>query len=236
MIQKNAFFVALLALVCFCQSCNIATTVHFNKNYSGSYSTVLDLSDLLGFALMADTTGTMDQGDMIDKMRFSLDSMELEDKYNGITGIRETNVDVSDEGVVTIAFKFDNIDALNASFKEMQEQATQNADGMGESMLPTDFLGGGNQLFTRQGKMITHTMSTDAGLGEGLMGEEGGSDMDMFSSMIDYTIDLSFDRKVKSVDVKGLTVVEKGTNVVRTRVDFASFLKDGKYSIAVTTK
>jgi hypothetical protein len=156
-----------------------------------------------------------------------------------MSGIRDAKVDVSDGGIVTIGFKFDNMESLNASFKAMAERTTQKMDGMGDGsmdMLPTDFLGGGDQSFTREGKTITHAMNSEGGL-EGLMGgEEGGGDMDMISSMIDYTINLSFDRKIQSVDVEGLTIVEKGKNTVKARVDFPTLLKEGKYSIKVKTK
>lgn len=225
------FAVAVLLL----QSCNIATTVHFNRDYSGTYSTVLDMSDLISMAGMFDTTGTMDQSSMIAEMRHSLDSIQLENTYNSMSGIRDADVDVSDEGVITIGFKFDNIESLNASFKTLQEKTGSSMEGAGD-MIPTDFLGGGEQLFEREGKTITHSMKTETGLGEGFgMGAEGG-DMDMFSSMIDYTINLSFDRKVKSVDVEGLTLVEKGNNIVKTRVDLATLMKDGKYTLKVKTQ
>ncbi|HLF63739.1 MAG TPA: hypothetical protein VI603_08300 [Saprospiraceae bacterium] len=236
---NNFLLCVVLTFAWLLQGCNIATTVHFNKDYSGTYTTVLDLSDLIGMAGMFDTTGTMDQNKMVEEMRLSMDSLELEETYNSLSGIRDAQLDVSDEGVISIGFKFDNVEALNASFKSMQERTAQKMEGMGEGsmdMLPTDFLGGGDQLFIREGKTLTHALNTEGGLGEGLMGEGGGDDMDMMSSMIDYTIDLSFDRKVKSVDVEGLTIVEKGTHVVKTRVDFANLLKDGKYSIKVRTK
>lgn len=238
--MKTTKFLVLgmLAFAWLIQSCNIATTVHFNKNYSGTYETVLDLSDLISMAGMFDTTGTMDQNSMIAEMRHSLDSMQLEDTYNGLSGIRDAKVNVSDEGIVTVGFMFDNIESLNASFKTMQERTSQKMEGMGEGsmdMLPTDFLGGGDQSFTKDGKTISHAMNTEAGL-EGLMGGEEGGDMDMFSSMIDYTLNLSFDRKIQSVDVAGLTIIEQDKNVVKTRVDFANLMKEGKYSIKVKTK
>ncbi len=232
---NNFLLCLLLAFAWMCQSCNIATSIHFNKDYSGTYTSLIDLSDLISMASMFDTTGTMDQNQMIEQMRDSMESLNLVDMYNNLSGIEDANVEVSDEGAISIAFKFDNLEALSASFKSLENTAGQMNSGEGAmEMNPADFLGG-DHVFKKEGKTLSYSLASEGGLGEGLMGEEGG-DMDMFTSMIDYTIDLSFDRKVKSVDVEGLTIVEKGTNVVKTRVDFATFLKEGKYSIKVKTK
>jgi hypothetical protein len=217
-----------------CQSCNIATSIHFNKDYSGTYSSLIDLSDLLSMASMFDTTGTMDQNTMITQMRDSIGSLNLEGMYNNLSGIKDANVEVSDEGAILVAFKFDNLESLTASFKSLENTAGQMSSGEGSmDMNPADFLGG-DHMFKREGKTLSYSLSSEGGMGEGMMGE--GGDMDMITSMIDYTVNLSFDRKVKSVDVEGLTIVEKGTNEVKTRVDFAKFLKDGSYSIKVKTK
>jgi hypothetical protein len=154
-----------------------------------------------------------------------------------LSGIRDANVEVSDAGVISIGFKFDNIESLNASFKSMQERTAEmeGLDDASMDMLPMDLLGGGDQIFKREGKTVSYVFDSDGGMGEGLMNEDGG-DLEMISSMIDYTIDLSFDRKIKSVDVEGVTIVEKGNNLVKTRADFAKLIADGKFSIMVKTK
>lgn len=196
---------------------------------------VLDMSELISMASMFDTTGTMDQDQMIQQMRDSMGALQLDNAYNDLAGIDNANVEVSDEGVITIAFDFDNVESLNASFKALQDKTAEMSEGSMD-MMPTDLLGGGEQMFKREGKVIVHSMNSEGGLGEGLMGGGEGEDMDMFSSMIDYTIDFSFDRRVKSVDVEGLDIIEKGDKIVKTRVDFAKMMKDGKYSIKVKTK
>jgi hypothetical protein len=221
---KHLTFYLALALAGILQSCSVATTVHFNKDFSGTYQTVLDMSGLISMAGMADTTGTMDQSQMVEQMRLSIDSLELADAYNSVSGIRDAVVDVSDDGVISIGFMFDNVESLNASFKSVQEKTTQkmgNQDSGSMDMLPTDFLGGGDQMFKRNGKSISHSLNSE-GLGLG--------------AMIDYTIDFSFDRKVKSVDVDGLSILEQSSHMVKTRVDFPNLIKEGKYSIVVNTK
>lgn len=231
---NNFLLCAMLAFAWLLQSCNIATTIHFNKDYSGSYTTVLDLSDLISMASMMDTTGSMDQNAMIGQMRDSLETLQLAEMYNNLSGIHDASVDVSDEGAITIGFKFDNLESLSASFKSLENSAEQMGSGGSMDMNPAALLGG-DHLFKKEGKTLSYSMSSEGGLGEGLGGGEEG-DMDMMTSMIDYTVDLSFDRKVLSVDVDGLSIVEKGNNIVKTRVDFAKFLKEGKYSIKVKTK
>jgi hypothetical protein len=221
-----------------CSGCNIATTVHFNKDYSGHYTTVLDMSEALAMAAMFDTTGTMDEDQAVSELRHSIDSMGLSSIYNGISGIHNAKADVSDKGIISISFEFDNAAALEASFVTMQERAGEKAgemDGSSMDFLPTDFLGGGKQIFRRDGKTITHGFDGGGG-GEGLLGGDESGEMDMVASMVDYTINFSFDRKVKSVDAKGLTILEESPKMVKTRVDLGTLLGGGKYSIEIKTK
>lgn len=236
--KTTTYFLAIVTVViCMCQACSVATSVHFNKNYSGTYQTIVDMSEFISMAGMFDTTGTVDPVQMIAEMRHKLDSMQLDDVYNGLSGIRDAEVGVSDEGVISIAFKFDNIESLNASFKTMKERTAQ-SEGMDDpsmDMIPTDLLGGGDQVIERDGKTVTFAFNSEAGLGEALAGEDDG-DLDMISSMVDFTIDLSFDRKIKSVEVEGVTVVEQNKNLVKTRADFTKMISEGKYSIRIKTK
>lgn len=220
------------------QSCSIATTIHFNKNYSGTYKTVVDMSELISMTAMFDTTGTMTPEMAVEEMRKGLDSMGLAGMYNGMSGIRDAVAEVDDQGVMTVAFSFDNLESLTQSFKTMQERTAGEEGGAldagGMDMLPTELLGGGGeQVFSSNGKTLMHSF----GLGDGALtpGDEEMENMDMVASMMDYTIDFSFDRKVKSVEMEGLTLIEQGKNVVKTRVDFAKMLGEG-YKIEVTTK
>lgn len=233
---RNLLLVAAFGLAWLLQSCSIATTVHFNKNYSGSYMTVMDMSELISMSSMFDSTGTNDQETVIAQMRHSMDSLGIASMYNAMSGIRNARLDVSDEGVITLAFDFDNLTALNASFVRMAEHAELNP-GSGNEMLPTDLFSGSRHVFKNEGKALLYTME-NTGEGGGLFGA-GGDDMegmDFMANMMDYTIDLSFDRKVKSADVKGLTLLETGSNKVKTRVDIMKLMSDGGYSIKVNTK
>lgn len=237
--MKMRTFFCLLVCATFwlMQSCNIATTIHFNKNYSGTYKTVVDMSELISMTAMFDTTGTMTPEKAVEEMRKSLDSLGLADTYNGMSGIRNAVAEVDAEGIMTVAFSFDDLESLTQSFKTMQEQAGEQGGGLGGDgmdMLPTElFGGGGDQVFSNNGKTLMHSFA----MGDGAMspGEEEMGELDMMSSMMDYTIDFSFDRKVKSVELEGLTLLEQGKNVVKTRVDFGKMLSEG-YRIEVNTK
>jgi hypothetical protein len=190
---------------------------------------VVDLSDAISMAGMFDTTGNNEPDAMISDIRYKLDSIQLEEKYNSLDGIENADVNVTDEGVISIGFSFDNVEALNKSFTSMEELA-----GEGGGEMPMDLFGGGGSLFQLSGKTLTHSLDTDPGATEGLLGS--GEDLDMISSMIDYTVDLSFDKKIKSVSVEGLKIIEQNDNMVKTRVDFGTVMKSGKYSIKVKTK
>jgi hypothetical protein len=233
--KTNRFFLfAVLAIAMVAQSCSIATSVHFNKDYSGRYTTIFDFADLISFAGMQDTTGTMDQAQMVEDMRHKIDSLQLEQTYNELSGIDNANVEVSDEGVLTVGYDFENIESLNASFKTLEERTMQMEEMEGSmDMLPADFFGG---KFSRQGKVLTYSVDSENPFGEGLDEGEDSGDLDMLTSMLDMTFDLSFDRKIKSVDVEGVNIVEKTSNLVKTRIDLANFMKSGKYSIRIKTK
>ena len=220
------------------ESCSVATTVHFNKDFSGSYTSVMDMSEFIGMAASFDTTGASDPNEMIAQMRHTMDSLNLGELYNGMSGIRDAAVEVTDDGQISFAFKFDNVEALNASFKTMEE----NADNRGEELtsdqiMPTDFLSGGKQSFTRQKKTLTYSFSSDGEASEllGAEGEDSGN-LDMVSSMVDYTMEFTFDRKIKSSDVQGVDVIEKTAHSIKTRVDLGKMLKEGSYSVTVKTK
>ena len=230
------FAIAGLAVTLLFSSCAVTTTMHFNKDYSGSYTTEVDMSELIGMSAMFDTTGTMDQAKMVGEMRHAMDSMNLAGLYNEMSGIHNAKIDVSDEGVISIGFSFDNLAALEASFKTMQDRAAQETDGMdagGMDMLPTDLFSGGIQTFRQSGKTLTHTyrVSEDT---EGLMGDSG-DDMDMISAMVDYTLVFSFDKKIKRSDADGMTVLEQDAKMLKMRVD-ADRLIGGQYSISIVTK
>ena len=230
---------ALLALVAtiLWSGCAVTTTVHFNKDYSGTYATELDMSEVIGMAAMFDTTGTMDQNQMIDEMRHSFDSMDLVGMYNSVSGIRDAKIEVTDEGLISIVFGFDNLSSLEASFMAMKDRASESAEGFdagGMDMLPTDLFSGGVQTFSRSGKTLTHTYksSEDA---EGLLGEEGAGELDMISSMVDYTMIFSFDRKVKSSEADGMSILEQGPKMIKARLDIDRLI-GGQYSISIKTK
>ena len=235
--SRLLFFLSLCIGAMALQSCSIATTVHFNKDFSGEYAIVMDLSEFMGMAAMFDSTGTMDQNSMTAQMRHKLDSLDLAGTYNGMSGIRNAKTEVSDEGVMTISFNFDNVESLNASFLRMKEKAEQDAAAGVEmdEMMPTDLLGGGNQSYVRQGKKITHVFSSEDDT-SGLFSGDDADQLEMFSSMIDYTYTMTFDRKVKSADVKGLNIIEKDAHAIKMRVDFGDLMKEGKYSVSVSTK
>jgi hypothetical protein len=216
--------------------CNVATTVHFNKDFSGSYTTEMDMSEALAMAAMFDTTGTMDENQAVEELRHSMDSMGLSSRYEGISGIHNAKTEVSDKGVITISFQFDNPAALEASFVTMQERAGEKAgdlDSDSMDFLPTDFLGSGKQTFRKAGKTFTHAYN---GGGEDAAMDDESGELDMIGSMVDYTLNFSFDRKIKSVDAKGLTILEEGPKMVKTRVDLGTLIGGGNYSIAIRTK
>lgn len=227
---------ASFACVAVFQSCTIATTIHFNRDFSGNYTLVMDMSEFISMAAMFDTTDNTQgqQDEAIAEMRHAIDSMGVQDIYQGISGVHNAKVDLSDDGVLTIAFDFDNVQSLHAASSALEEKS---AEGMSADM-PMDLFGGSVQSFTQRGKTIIHTSeSTGGGLEtEGLEFQDDDGEMDFIAQMIDYTLEFTFDRRIRSVSADGITILQEGRNSVKTRVDAGKMLKDGKYSISITTR
>ena len=60
--------------------------------------------------------------------------------------------------------------------------------------------------------------------------------MDMMMGMMDYTVELSFDRKIKSVEIDGVDLISQDKHVVKARIDLGKMIKGGAYNIDVRTR
>ncbi|MDX1407399.1 MAG: hypothetical protein R3330_04680, partial [Saprospiraceae bacterium] len=209
-------------------------------DYSGSYEMNVDLSGLLGMAMMFDSTATSEE-DMFAEMRAGIEELGLEDQLGEMDGIDNVTAEIKDGGVIIWSFDFDNVSALNASFQALNESFMSgdmlNMDGM-EVTGQEDGEAAPLPSFTQSGKTISHR--TDYDLGDmGMEGLGGGDDegmMDMFSSMMDYTIEFSFDRKLKDVELTGMDLISRDDKMVRARVDLMSAMKAKYYEIKVRLK
>lgn len=240
--MKNSliYFLAL-GLVVLMSACTMTNEVHFNKNYSGTYALDVDFGDMMEMVKSFDPSmEDMAEGDFMDEAMSSEEREELKQEINAIDGISNTSFEVIEKTRLEFKFDFDDVESLNraftgiqSAFKEDNEMMAGGMDGMGSLGLPE---------FKKDGKVISHSATFPADqIPEETMDEldaVGGTDgmMDMMAGMMDYSVVLSFDRKIKSVEIDGVDLISQDKHIVKARIDLGKMVKGGSYNIDVRTK
>ena len=214
--------------------------VHFNKNYSGTYALYVDFADMVDMVKSFDPSmADMGEESFVDEIMSAEEREEMKQKINQIEGIGNASFEVIEESKMEFKFDFDDVESLNGAFSEIQAAVKEDNEVVSDNMAGMDGLS--LQTYTRSGKVISHSASfpvdqlpaeTMDGLDQ--MGGEGM--MEMMMGMMDYTIVLSFDRKIKSVDIGGLDLISQDKHMVKTRIDFGKMMQGGSYHINVKTK
>ncbi len=228
----------IAALMMMFQSCSVYTKVHFNKDYSGTYRTEIDMEELLMMAAMFDTTGTMDQADMMLELFDSLDSMGFTKQWDEMEGI--TNVyfePIADKGIV-VEYDFANIAVLNESINSLAESMDME-NMMGDQPVnvspttPSD-----HESFRLDKKTLSYSSPESEGspLGEmGELGDMGGGDMDL-GEMFTMKMEFTFDRKIKKVEAENMTIEKQEKQRVSASVDMDKIMEGGSYGIVFKLK
>jgi hypothetical protein len=154
-------------------SCAVEEKFHFNEDFSGHYTFEFDYSAILEF----DTTGVADAE--MDK-----GYVEMEEELKKIDGI--TNIIILSDnklGKVLVSYDFDNIEALNqANYNDEAERYDK-------------------QFFLEKNKLSFKT-DFSSQLEEYKESEMDTQDLiENIESMLDYTMLITFDKKIKSVDL-----------------------------------
>lgn len=232
--RKNFIYSILLCvLAILLQACSITSSVHFNRNYSGNYAMAIDVAGFMSFAMEFDSTAT-DEQDMLSALRDSLDVQKFAEELNAFDGVENSSMTISDGGVIRIAFDFEDIDALNTSFKYLNEDMMSESGGVlgeGSELGPSPV---GATPFKRDGKTIIH--SADYGDSPGDQEDipmDMASTVEMMSSMIDYTIEVTTDRKIKSAEVTGLDLLRQEKKFVQAKLNFSKMMEEKGYSLSV---
>lgn len=221
-------------------ACAMNNEVHFNKNYSGTYALYVDFADMVDMVKSFDPSmADMGEESFVDEIMSAEEREEMKQKINQIEGIGNASFEVIEESKMEFKFDFDDVESLNGAFSEIQAAVKEDNEVVSDNMAGMDGLS--LQTYTRSGKVISHSASfpvdqlpaeTMDGLDQ--MGGEGM--MEMMMGMMDYTIVLSFDRKIKSVDIGGLDLISQDKHMVKTRIDFGKMMQGGSYHINVKTK
>lgn len=197
----------------------------------------IDLSDFMSMAMMFDSTG-MSEDDFANEMQSNLDTDGMSEALNEMSGVSNASMEFVDGSKIVWRFDFEDVEALNASFQELNDAVMSgeliNMDGV---EIPEDAAANSNPAsYTKKGKTITHRSELDMGEVDSMMGGEDEGMMDMVMSMIDFTVEFTFDRKIKDVQISGLDILTQEDKVIRTRVDLKSAMETGAYEISVRVK
>ena len=245
MMQKVKHFFYILLTILLFQSCSIYTSVHFNKNYSGNYKTEIDLSGLMGLAMMMDTTGQMTEDQMFEGMGSMFDSLQLRESYENIEGISNVSM-TSEEGKMVIKFDFADLEALNQSYNELQSlsEMDQLLSEMEDQLMMdieeeevvkhVPFVMEGKKTLIHRSEPMGEDMGGLDMLGEGE--DMGLGEMGDLGDMFDVQLEFSFDRKIKKLEVKGMEIQKQDKRYVKTKVNMSDVMKNGNYEISFKLK
>ncbi len=236
--KKILFVLAAVASVMAFQSCSIHQKIHFNKNYSGTFKMTVNMSEALAFMSMMDTTGSMEDTDMMMEIFKGIDSVDLKGKYESIEGISDVFIEPIDEGAFVVEYKFDGLDALNASQDKMDELFNEMGSGMGGdgfSFNTDDTSPDFKPFILENKKTLTHRSekSDQSPFGDmgGMEGMEGEEMLSGLGEMFNFRTDYSFARKIKDVQAEGLVIEKREKNAVTVKMDFEKMKDLGAYNI-----
>ena len=241
--MKFNLFLVVVTLFFF-TSCSFETTTHFNKDFSGETSTIIDLSNMAGFAnMLQDEKGGKNELDSLfhfidgkgihDSIRNQIDTakMLLHD-----AGMKNMQVMREGEESIKISYSFDDLSVFDT--KKMSENLNNSIQQFDKSTEGTtellDFLN--TQSIHKEGKWLIIDIggSTIDSLKEDLKDENIDDAMmpsmlqsmgDMFKTKSTFT----FDRKVKQVISPFDYVSDKHKVIINyTMKDVFQLIKDGE--------
>ncbi len=232
------FFVVLFSA----SSCAVVNEVHFNKNYSGTFTTTLDYSGV--YDMMESFGGGEEADDMMISDQIDASQQEkMIEVMNSADGISNAQFVTSDEDRnMSISFDFEDIESIEKAFEYYQEKMIEEgpAEARDLGISPDAGLGMLTQ-FSRDGKTISYNGSVPTEMLENL-GDEMQMDINpadafgLMGEMFDYTLIMSFDRKIKEVDVEGIDILSQEKKMVKGRIDLAKMMQGDKVAINVKTK
>lgn len=230
-------FLLLTAGILLLAGCTVFNKIHFNKDYSGTFEMIVDLESMLMMASAFDTTNTMDEDELIKELQSEMNQDEIAAELNAMPGVSNGSLSIDKERGLVLTFEFEDLVALNNSFSEIQSSMDNMGGPMGEveEAEKPKF-----DAFLLNGKTLTYRSppkDTEAENELDLFGEEGGEDMmSEIGDFFEMKFEFSFDRKVKSVEAVGMTIVAQEKNRVLADVNMQEVMKDGAFEINIRLK
>ncbi|MCF6242373.1 MAG: hypothetical protein L3J74_13620 [Bacteroidales bacterium] len=176
--MKNLYFTGILLIIILLSSCTITQEFHFNKDFSGSYISTIDMSQFIDMMNSLDSSdgGT---GEFIDSLDLILTQAV---KKLETTGVRNLKSGWNNNKALFISYDFANIDELNKALNKSGMNENNTSDG-------EDFI-----FFIRKGKTLIY---------KGIPPKEtaaGGKDLGAMKDYYKYRAVFSFERRIKKSD------------------------------------
>jgi hypothetical protein len=173
--MKKIYYSGIFLIIFILSSCTITQEFYFNKDFSGTYTSTIDMSELIK---AMNTNGKEDKS-FTDSLNLML--KQTEEKMKG-TGISNLKSGWKNDKILFISYDFSNIDVLNKAL---------NNSGISDNNAPTgeDFV-----FFTLKRKTLTY---------HGIPPKEtaeGGKDLGAMKDYYKYKAIFSFERKIKKAD------------------------------------
>ncbi len=228
-------------------ACTVQEEIHFNKDFSGNMKRSFD------FSAMMDMAKQMNPDDTTDSKMPDFENLPKDQMQDiGIEGIRNFKIEGQDEGAFTISFEFDNLEALNQAYNQLEMDNMKDLPGMqGFDMggsggftpgeLPNEE---DNDEVTQKKEKKPHTYFVKKGKKtiiyypsrpaeeqdtENTM--EGMEQMgEMMGKMMKIETKFTFDRKISKItnDSKQINTYKESDNLLRMEANFEALEKGKK--------
>jgi len=189
-------FILLFVVTIFIASCSITQEYHFNKDLSGTSSTTVDVSMLKGFMGGMDSTGSADK--TLDSLGLAFAEVSSKLEEAGAKNVKYGWNE--DKTILSISYDFSDLDNLNKCLT---------ADNSSDKLLGVMGESSGKISFSGNKKALQYKVPKKSVMDSTLNTTEMQSMKDYYK----YSLILSFDQKIKSIDNKAATISEDGKKV-----------------------
>ena len=176
--MKNLFALLIFLSGVFLSSCTVTQEFYFNKDFSGTYKSTIDMSQFIG-AIKSLDTSTTGTSDFKDSLNLLLD--EANKKLLG-TGVSNLKVGWTNNDVMFLSYDFADIDVLNKALNKSVMAKNENGDRK-------DFV-----YFEQKGKKLIYNGQSPDDL------SDEGKDLGKMKDYYKYKLSFTFERTIKKTD------------------------------------
>jgi hypothetical protein len=234
-------------------SCTIQEEIHFNKDLSGKMNYSLDLGGMT--AMMAGMTNALDSAKEDSKLKPEM-MASMFDGIKDLEGVSNFKSGAGEDGKITFSFDFKDLDALNRAYNRLSNSKNMSKLGGNGSFMPGMPPVGDDSTavatepsveedkpddkfvyFAKEGKDLVFRRPKMGGESADLQGM--GDQMEMLKGMgemLKMETKLTFDRKIKKADAKGIELSEKEDKSLLMKMDFQALRKETTPEVRIRLK